>query len=837
MDMRFRFASLVVSIALAAAVWLPAPASAQAENYFFGLRALQDGHLDAAILAFDGYLKDQPKGPQRAEARFFLAEAKYEKGVITEALREYRAFLAESPEHPFAASVHFRVGRLELGNGRYKAAARHFSAIKRGPLADEALYFLGNIHFRLGNWGEAVGVLSKLLRRYPASPWVAKARYALGIAHYKKKEDALSLPFLEAYLKKGRPGQVEYLWAKAVVGEIRRRQGRCTDAKGDFEAVLRGDPRFPGRETAAWGLAECLYAERDYASAAKHYAGYLDTYPKSPKAALARIRRGHSYFLTGRYADALALFQKVGEKEIPPSYRPWVLYWTARAEELSGDQDAALKVYEILITSHPKSSQAFDAAAKAAAARFARKEFGRALAHLAVLKNSLDPIQAVWAGRMTGEAEFALGRYEKAFESFRKSLPKIREETVRRETLRKLALSAFKTKKDRDALRYLGLWLEAEKGRQEEKGKEQGPSRRLEALKLLATVQIRLGLINELAGTWAKLEAAIPEGRDGAASPQKAEYSANRGLVLFRLEEYAAAQRQFQEWLTRYPHEKNRSQVLLYLGLAELRTGKNADAAVHLDTFLNENPRHPRAAEALYASAVGYLRGKKYPEAAERLTRWLSGVKDGNGSEQVREAWFLLAGARMEAKDWKGTAAAFHRILKRYPGDRRRKSALHNLAAAYGRLGEQDGSDEAFRWLEERHPDLSIRGKIFLRLGKERLRRKEWERAVRYLREAVRSPDSQVKAEGFYRLASVHVRQEKYHEALQTMAQIPESVQEKAEWRADAEYLRGVAYEGQKDWENAVKAYRVAARHASSSSLARAALDRITKIESLRWNP
>ncbi|MDP7385943.1 MAG: hypothetical protein QF593_07935, partial [Nitrospinota bacterium] len=59
--------------------------------------------------------------------------------------------------------------------------------------------------------------------------------------------------------------------------------------------------------------------------------------------------------------------------------------------------------------------------------------------------------------------------------------------------------------------------------------------------------------------------------------------------------------------------------------------------------------------------------------------------------------------------------------------------------------------------------------------------------------------------------------------------------EESADWRADAEYLRGVVYEGEKQWEKAVKAYRVAARQTSSPSVARAALDRIGRIESAKW--
>lgn len=352
---------------------------------------------------------------------------------------------------------------------------------------------------------------------------------------------------------------------------------------------------------------------------------------------------------------------------------------------------------------------------------------------------------------------------------------------------------------------------------------------------MLAAVQARLGLLRDLADTWGRLEDETPQGPDGTAS-HKAEFSANRGLVLFQLRRYEAAEGQFQKWLARYSQARGRPEVLLHLGLSQLRTGKDAEAARNLDVFLQEFPAHARAQEALYASALSHLRSRAHAKAAERLARWLEGAQGGREAEQVREAWFLLAGARFESADWKGAAAAYHEILKRYPEDGRQQVILQRLAATYDRLGEQEGSGEAVRRLEERYPDPKTRGRVSLLLGKERLLRKQWDKALRALELAARSPEADVRAEGLYRLARLHAEQGRDRAALEALERIPRAAQEKAEWGAEADYLRGAAYEGEKEWDRAVEAYRMAARRSQSPSLARAALDRIAKIESLRWS-
>ena len=832
--MRFKPISIAVSIVVAVMAVQRVPAAAKIEDYAFGLRLLEDGHLDAAILAFESYLENNPKGARRAEARFFLAETRHEKGVIAEALREYRTFLAENPEHPFRSTAHFRIGKIELGNGRLKAAAGQFSKVRDGPLIDQALYHLGHIQFRLEDWAAAIRAFSDLLGRFPSSPFSAGVRYVLGIAHYKGGQDTQALKNLQAYLKSPRPGKVESLWAHAVAGMIRKRQGVCDSAIRHFEVVLQADPRFPPRGSAAWGLAECLYEKKDYHSAAKIYAAYLETYAKSPQVTLARIRAGHSHFLAGRYQDALGYFRKLAKENVPPQYRQWVLYWTARSLDLSGDPDAALRGYEELIRSFPDGSATFDAAARAAAIRLRRKEYERAVEILSVLKGALDGLQAAWAVRMTGEAQFALGRFGEAYEAFREVLPKVQDKAVRREMIRKLGLSAFRIKKDRAALEHLGGWLRGEeKGRPDQK-REPWPTRRYEVLKVLAAVQTRLGLLREVADTWTRLEAEAVRGVEGGTADGLTEFSANRGFVLFRLKEYASAERAFRNWLTRYPRDKRRPLILLHLGLAEIRTEKFADGVSHLDAFLKENPSHPRVRDALYASALGAMRMKDYASSARRLANWLAGAEEGGDAGRQKEAWFLLAAARFELAEWKLAAAAYHRILKGYPKDKRREAILLKLGVAYDRMAEVDGLDAVLGWVSAHAPEFR-KGKLFLRLGKDRLRRRQWKRAAAYLRVAAQSEDPIVRAEGLFRLASANVRGGNQREALQAIEKIPRAVEESADWRADAEYLRGVVYEAERQWEKAVKAYRVAARQTSSPSVARAALDRIGRIESAKW--
>lgn len=805
----------------------------KSDDYRLGLRALEDGHVDAAIIALDSYLNFQPGGSHRAEAQFFLAEAYLDDKKLEKARMGYLIFLKGNPEHPFSFSAQYRLGKIGIAQGRLETAVNRFSLVTEGPLVSEALYNLGMVFFSQKNWKGTVRSFSSLLGNHPSSARIVQARYVLGVAHYKLGEAAAAVKLLEQYLRSGDRGRMESLWAHAFTGEVYQRRGQCSTAKRHFEVVLKEDIRFPPRAGSVIGLADCYYRKKDFVSAGKYYDLYFQDYAGSPQSTLARIRAGHSHLLAGRYRKALENLQQVKKENVPDDYGQWVMYWTARSQDLSGNQVIALKTYEALVSSYPQGVPALKAAGKAAEMRFSKKEYEGAIEQLAILRKSNDSAISNWALRMTGESQYGLGRYDEAFAVFEKVLPKIQDGKVRKVILRKLAISAFRTRNNPEALRYLNWWLEAERSSSHMEV-QKWPTRRFEALNFLAIVQTKLGMLNEVAKTWRDLEVEVPNDQNKNSKAQKAEFSANRGLVLFRLKDYPSAVTQFHNWLGKYFGEKNRPKVLLYLGLAELEMGKNSDAIGHLKTFLKENPLHPKAREALYAAALGALRTNDYASSSELLSKWVVEAEEQSNPERLKEGWFLLAASRFASTDWKGAAKAYHLLLERYSIVKRRKMILGKLESIYDHLTGKDGIEATLKWIATHVPRFPQKGEIFLRLGRKYLSLKNKDRALELFQVAASSRNSKINGGANFRLARILVDKGKHQEALLVLEQIPGSVFSVAEWRAEAEFLRGVAYEGQKEWDKAVQAYRLAARQTSSPDIAGKAVRRISRIETVR---
>ncbi len=157
--------------------------------------------------------------------------------VERELARALRAGLPPQAE----AEAYFRLGILRLGT---PGAAEAFRRSARFPaLAPRALYWLG---IALGGV-EAERVWRTLVRRFPASPWAARALLALGLrAEGRGAFGVAEAVFAElAHRYPTTPAADEARWRR---GWLRYRQGRWQEAERLF---LQAASRYPGTERAS----------------------------------------------------------------------------------------------------------------------------------------------------------------------------------------------------------------------------------------------------------------------------------------------------------------------------------------------------------------------------------------------------------------------------------------------------------------------------------------------------------------------------------------------------------------------------------------------------------
>jgi len=100
-------------------------------------------------------------------------------------------------------------------------------------------------------------------------------------------------------------------------------------------------------------------------------------------------------------------------------------------------------------------------------------------------------------------------------------------------------------------------------------------------------------------------------------------------------------------------------------GLEALRTGNVAGGVGKLQRFALENPRHPKADNALYFSGIGQMGLESHAQAARTFEQLLSTYPAGDA---VVDTLLKLAECRVRLNQKKDAKALYVQLISQYPG-------------------------------------------------------------------------------------------------------------------------------------------------------------------------
>ena len=183
-------------------------------DYVFAKKAFKDGFYDLAEERLEIFLKNYPQNPHLYEARSLLGRSYYYRNNMAGAAYEFEGILGS----PQASQFH-----------------------------DEAIYWMGEIFLKTGDYKKAIEMYEKIISSFPASAYRGYALYSKGWTYYK-------LGLFEEALKLFREVVERYQYDKIAV-----------------------DSQFR--------IGECLYLLSRYADAVKELQSFIDRYPVSEKTA------------------------------------------------------------------------------------------------------------------------------------------------------------------------------------------------------------------------------------------------------------------------------------------------------------------------------------------------------------------------------------------------------------------------------------------------------------------------------------------------------------------------------------------------------------------------
>ncbi|HPM43635.1 MAG TPA: tetratricopeptide repeat protein, partial [Candidatus Omnitrophota bacterium] len=213
--------------------------------------------LTSFILFFSAFAGAQDNKP---ESDYVFAKKAFKDGFYDLAEERLEIFLKNYPQNPHLYEARSLLGRSYYYRNNMAGAAYEFEGILGSPQAsqfhDEAVYWMGEIFLKTGDYKKAIEMYEKIISSFPASAYLGYALYSKGWAYYK-------LGLFEEALKLFRDVVERYQYEKIAV-----------------------DSQFR--------IGECLYMLSRYADAGQELQIFIDRYPVSEKTADAYYMRGEA---------------------------------------------------------------------------------------------------------------------------------------------------------------------------------------------------------------------------------------------------------------------------------------------------------------------------------------------------------------------------------------------------------------------------------------------------------------------------------------------------------------------------------------------------------------
>lgn len=414
------------------------------------------GQYDASAASFDASARAAARPALAPKAMLGAALARIRGGVYNVALETTAAFAKRYPGDPNADLALAARTAAAAGLGRTKEMSRAFDALRSrhaaSPWIDAATYEVAWSHFDKDDPARARALLLETARRSPTSPvlgavygllgecWFREGAYAQAALAFgesakrargeKEKDERLSRAAAARFFA-GETAEALSIWNELLpraesearksalrlwIGEALIRQGKRRDALSALEAVPEADPGYP---RALYQRAYAHFGMKDWAAAAPLFARFADAYGYRPEAGWASLGLGACYANAGRFLEAQDAFRRAETLLADPDGRKRALLYAGVAYYREGRYPDALRQFEAVEAAGPTGRFAQAAVEWWAAARAAQGDAeGAAAAYMSFLSRFPGHERSPYVLLALGDANFSLGRYDKAAEYY-----------------------------------------------------------------------------------------------------------------------------------------------------------------------------------------------------------------------------------------------------------------------------------------------------------------------------------------------------------------------------------------------------------------------------------
>jgi TolA-binding protein len=517
----------------------------------------------------------------------------------------------------------------------------------------------------------------------------------------------------------------------------------------EYEKFLGQFPGAPGRASAYFYLGESYRSLGKTPAARTSFQSVVDEHPDSEFAGPAAFGVAEILFKQKDYAGALGLFRRSAARSKEPALALSARYFEARCLENLDKKEEAANIYvQVADTKNPNPFRE-DSRTAAAAILLQRGRKADALRQYEALSNETGkaPLKAeatVRAGLIA--LDLALterGKNEKPL--LEKATTLLQKGRTLPETGRWRGIAEIGLLRLYYQTGQYAQLLNTYKG-----GAEQLPEEvRAEMMLLAANSQRQLGKGDEAEKIYSEIIAKYPQREEA----KEARY---QRLINIYNSNPAALVAEVDTFLATGPTAERADQAKLLKAEAFYKDGNFAEAAP-LYEELRASQLAPRLrAEAAYKLGWCYVQMKLPQRIVEAFTYFLQAFPD---HQQAQTALTQRALAHQEVKNFDSAIEDLTTLINKYPKAPGREAAILQKALLLGQQENTKGMTDTFRQLLKEYPKTAAAAQAHYYIGKAAFEAEDYKAALQPLDQARKLNAEQFYVPSTVRIVSIHFYQ------------------------------------------------------------------------------
>ena len=720
------------------------------QDYLTARGMFDDGYYEMAASQFDNFLKKYPQSSLAGEVRFLRAESYFNLGQYPTAIKMYGDYLSRYPGGNLAAEALLRQGQSYYQNRQFTRAIRQirkFLATYPGhKKAAEAFFWLGESYYQLQQYGPAEKAYESSLKAPGSFQVKPHVLYSLGWLYKNQSRELEALKKYDELIRQfpQKDLAVEANFIRANIYYGLGEYDKCVQAVLDG---LKADNKDKYKPQGLFLMAEALFARGSVPEARDVYRKLLKEFPNHPLAPEAKFSLGWTYFAKNDYGNAFAVFEQLFRQMPDDSLGQKALLYSALSQKRLKAITAAEQLFNRLILNYPASPYADDALYELAGMEFSSGKYGAAVRYLQKLtdvyqQSDLLPL----ARKMEADSYIAQKQYRQALVAL--AAIENPPPEIAGEVLFKRGWCQIQVKRYAEAVASL----------QEYRRRFSNGDFLPEASFWLAEAFYNDRQYENALAAYRQFEKQFPAHRYAADARYGEAWS------LYQLNRFEDAIAAFQQLVDSGQRAEFVADGLLRISDAYFALKKYRRA---LATYRNYLKRFPTGGErqwAQFQSGMCLFKLEKFAEARQAFSRLL---KESSGGNYDENALYLTARSYFKQNNFERAIAAYQDFIRKFPHSEMLPRVYYEIGDSYYNQRQYPRSIEAYRQVIEKFPDKSIVGDAISGLQWAAMQMGDVRRAFQIADEYIRKqPDSPLSQELLLRRGDFYFGQKQYSEAI-----------------------------------------------------------------------